>query len=632
MRPEPTAPLDALLAQQAWVRALARSLVRSDADADDLAQEAWVAAMRAPPSSAASARGWFASVLRNAARMRHRGDVRRSDREERAARPEGEPGAAEVVARAEEQRRVADAVLGLAEPYRTAVLLRFLEELPPREVAARTGVPVETARSRIQRGLAQLRERLDAAHGGDGSAWKAALLPLTGFGADRAAAAAAAASQAAGSASHAAPAASFTTGAMAMASTGTVAAVGIVALLVGAGGAWLAGGSDREAAVAERDAKIQAEQSAAEARNGGEQARADLRRRDQRIAELDGEVRRLGDALKAAEGRAAQLETDLAAARASADRASPGAPRPVQGPAFEFPALSAAFAKVDWDAVAEHMSAMPALLDQIATARRDGTELPAKALGEVQQHNGPLVTIAVQLAQSGAVTGTGANGAFTHPAFAVNALAASLERLGKPLSKSQLVSLGEIGQRFTTEEAERVARYTDATFQLQKLEEEGALKVRFFEAVRKVLTREQLDAASPPSTRDRVAGDLWSAGIFWLQFAVPVRFETQEKLVDDIARRASAVLKLTEEQKPKASSVVADWAGRLPQSFRERKVDALERVGSMPTATAQFAAAETRKLVERLATDLVLDGDSLAAARRMGFVLVPTPAPDSEDD
>src|SRR5262249_40197952 len=66
----------------------------------------------------------------------------------------------------------------LDEPYRTALLLRFFDDLPPREVARRTGVPVETARARIRRGIEQLRGRLDAAHGGDGRAWKLALVPL----------------------------------------------------------------------------------------------------------------------------------------------------------------------------------------------------------------------------------------------------------------------------------------------------------------------------------------------------------------------------------------------------------------------------------------------------------------------
>src|SRR5260370_310211 len=56
-----------LLQHSAWVRRLARGLVRDDALADDLGQEAWLAALRPPPracalgssaAAAAAAGGW----------------------------------------------------------------------------------------------------------------------------------------------------------------------------------------------------------------------------------------------------------------------------------------------------------------------------------------------------------------------------------------------------------------------------------------------------------------------------------------------------------------------------------------------------------------------------------------------
>src|SRR5262245_2004586 len=75
-------------------------------------------------------------------------------------------------------RRVVSSVLALEEPYRDVVLLRFFEDLPPREVARRLGVPTETVRTRTRRALDRLRERLDAEHGGDRAAWSAALAPV----------------------------------------------------------------------------------------------------------------------------------------------------------------------------------------------------------------------------------------------------------------------------------------------------------------------------------------------------------------------------------------------------------------------------------------------------------------------
>jgi RNA polymerase sigma-70 factor (ECF subfamily) len=175
--PDAAVPIERLLAHRAWVRAVARALSRGDeSGADDLEQDAWVAALGRPPRHDASLRGWLGAVVRRTSAMRHRADARRGRRESAAARPEGGGRAADdVVAEAESHARLAHAVVALPEPERTAILLRFFEGLPPREVAARTGVPVETTRSRIKRALALLRESLG---GDDDDRWALAVAPL----------------------------------------------------------------------------------------------------------------------------------------------------------------------------------------------------------------------------------------------------------------------------------------------------------------------------------------------------------------------------------------------------------------------------------------------------------------------
>src|SRR6185295_7253069 len=70
---------------------------------------------------------------------------------------------ADVVAEAESHKRLVLAVMQLDEPYRSTVLLRWFEDLPPREVAARLGVPVETVRTRLKRAHEALRGRLGGA-------------------------------------------------------------------------------------------------------------------------------------------------------------------------------------------------------------------------------------------------------------------------------------------------------------------------------------------------------------------------------------------------------------------------------------------------------------------------------------
>lgn len=169
-----------LLADAGWVRRLARSLVDDEHLAEDLVQEALLVAFRRRPGEAVPGR-WFAGVLRNLAARSRRGSTRRSRREREAARPEAQPATDELVERVALHRAVVDAVMDLDEPCRSAVILRYLEELPPREIAERTGVPVNTARTHVQRGIERLRAQLDERYG-DRSSWCAMLAPLAALG------------------------------------------------------------------------------------------------------------------------------------------------------------------------------------------------------------------------------------------------------------------------------------------------------------------------------------------------------------------------------------------------------------------------------------------------------------------
>jgi RNA polymerase sigma-70 factor (ECF subfamily) len=153
---------DRLIRHARFARRLARAIVGDDALADDAVQETWLAAVRNPPRTLSAA--WIGTVVRNAALRLRRGESRRAAREAAVA-----SGAqASSLWRPEEQavlREVVDAVLALDEPFRSTVLMRFYEDLPPREIAARQGAPVSTVNSRLQRGLAEVRRRLGVERG-----------------------------------------------------------------------------------------------------------------------------------------------------------------------------------------------------------------------------------------------------------------------------------------------------------------------------------------------------------------------------------------------------------------------------------------------------------------------------------
>jgi RNA polymerase sigma-70 factor (ECF subfamily) len=170
--------LDALLAQAGWAKALARSLVCDPDRAEDLVQRAWLAALRNPPDAAIPPRRWLAAVMRNFVRDDVRESASRAQRERMVARPEHTPGSEPFDDAASAQARLLAAVRELPEPSRSAVWARYYEGLAPREIAARDGVPVDTVKTRIARGLDALRKRFDREHDGHRERWLAAFAPL----------------------------------------------------------------------------------------------------------------------------------------------------------------------------------------------------------------------------------------------------------------------------------------------------------------------------------------------------------------------------------------------------------------------------------------------------------------------
>jgi RNA polymerase sigma-70 factor (ECF subfamily) len=168
-----------LLEHSTWVRRLARTLVRDEALADDLAQETWLVALRHPPEDGRPPRPWLSEVMRNLVRMRVRGERRRAAREQAMqAESESQVDARQLVEQVETQRMLAGLVVTLEEPYRTTILLRYHEGLSAADIAARQKVPPGTVRWRLKQGLDRLRVELDQRHGGERARWQLAMAPL----------------------------------------------------------------------------------------------------------------------------------------------------------------------------------------------------------------------------------------------------------------------------------------------------------------------------------------------------------------------------------------------------------------------------------------------------------------------
>jgi RNA polymerase sigma-70 factor (ECF subfamily) len=156
---------EALLSQVSWLRGLALELVQDHGEAEDLAQEAILRALERPPREPSAMRGFLRRVSQNIWLDRVRSESRRRDREEFTAREETVPATDDLADRLSAHRQLVEAVDRLDEPYRTTILLRYFDNLPPREIAERQRAPVKTVNTRIQRALERLRADLDRAHG-----------------------------------------------------------------------------------------------------------------------------------------------------------------------------------------------------------------------------------------------------------------------------------------------------------------------------------------------------------------------------------------------------------------------------------------------------------------------------------
>ncbi len=164
-----------LLENAGWLRRLAAQLVGPQ-HAEDLVQDAWLSALKGNPPAGSGLKPWLARVLRNRSIDWKRAQSRREWREELTAKEETLPSSDRLAERTESMRLLVTAVQKLPTVQRDVVLLRYLEEKSPAQIAVQLSMPASTVRSHLARGLKRLRVLLDESNGRDN--WMQALAPL----------------------------------------------------------------------------------------------------------------------------------------------------------------------------------------------------------------------------------------------------------------------------------------------------------------------------------------------------------------------------------------------------------------------------------------------------------------------
>jgi len=151
-----------------------RRLVGDEAVAEDTFQQTWVqVAERIGRYDGARPFGpWLFAVARNLAldHLRRRRPESLDDVDEPAAPGGGESDPLARAVALQQSGRLADVVAGLAPLDREVLSLRFEEDLALPQLAQTLGVPIPTAKARLYRALARLRERVLAA--GPAEEWR----------------------------------------------------------------------------------------------------------------------------------------------------------------------------------------------------------------------------------------------------------------------------------------------------------------------------------------------------------------------------------------------------------------------------------------------------------------------------
>jgi RNA polymerase sigma-70 factor, ECF subfamily len=157
------------------VFAAAMAILRNESDAEDVAQEAMLKALRAIRQFRADARfsTWVIQITVNEALMRRRKDRnhvieaiddRRDEESDYAPRDfaDWREIPSEALERKEVRQRLAQALASLDRKYREVFVLRDMEQLNIQETAAALGISIASVKTRLLRARLMLRDLLAA--------------------------------------------------------------------------------------------------------------------------------------------------------------------------------------------------------------------------------------------------------------------------------------------------------------------------------------------------------------------------------------------------------------------------------------------------------------------------------------
>jgi hypothetical protein len=247
---------------------------------------------------------------------------------------------------------------------------------------------------------------------------------------------------------------------------------------------------------------------------------------------------------------------------------------------------------------------------------RKGEKPDIKALGRIQQLNGALIKAAAEVNEK--LPGDGINGAYTHPAFMANAMAATLEAAGLPLTAAQAEALGKLGREFSDRENARVQGYDDKAYAMQKILDEADLKDRFFDQAFALFTAEQREAVSPAATRGVMGIDLFSSGLLLQMHAQPMPSMNLDGYLGQVESVLLHRAEFPEERKAELKAAIKAWSADLPAEWFAGETEPMFKV-----AFVEEVGRRTVTLLRKVAEEMSVPDVCAKKLHEAAVVLLP---------
>jgi len=237
----------------------------------------------------------------------------------------------------------------------------------------------------------------------------------------------------------------------------------------------------------------------------------------------------------------------------------------------------AQFAEVDWAATGRSLGELVPLLADVGNAASRGGFVE-QAIGlRVSELQGTVFESPGL--QELDVEGVYPSEVLTRPAFAANAIAATLHARGMGLSAEQLASLTERANTAHVAERAAVAQIGASEWHLLGLADAYDRRVEYFSAFEELLTARQRRGLHADGARDRVGLDPLSAAAVWDGVVRIELLGDTESMGIAMAGQLTANVSMTEKLADKARALVKVRLGEVPKDLLRRPGRSLDEHG-----------------------------------------------------